>query len=88
MGRDQQARAQPAEHGDAAEARGGFAVHVARADLRHRAGRDGEFPYRPGQQVSDRGRDAQRQQVFTHGLPHWYRWPSQPHTICVSAPCP
>ena len=42
----------------------------------------------PGQQVGHRGRDAERQQVFTHGLPHRYRWPSQPHTLCVSAPWP
>ncbi|CAM5465564.1 hypothetical protein SGRIM128S_00891 [Streptomyces griseomycini] len=35
--------------------------------------------------VTARGRDAERQQVFTHGLPHRSRWPSQPHTLARHA---
>ena len=80
---DQQARAQAEEHGDTAEPRSGLPVHVACPDLRHRSGHDRELPYRPGQQVGHRGRDAERQQVFTHGLPHRSRWPSQPHTLAM-----
>ncbi|MGX1117946.1 hypothetical protein RKD37_003309 [Streptomyces ambofaciens] len=78
---DQQTRAQPEEHGDPAEPRSGFPVHVTCPDLRHRSRHDRELPYRPGQQIRHRGRDAERQQVFTHGLPHRSRWPfpaSQP----------
>ena len=71
---DQQARAQAAEHGDAAEPRCRFSVYVTCADLRHRAGRDGELPHRTGQQVGHGGGDAERQQVITHGLaPHGNR---------------
>ncbi len=82
---DQQSRAQPEEHGDTAEARSGFPVHVTCPDLRHRPGHDRELPHRPREQVRHRGRDAERQQVFTHRLPHRSRWPSQPHTLAMHA---
>src|SRR5690606_8971873 len=82
---DQQTGAQPEEHRDPAEARSGFPVHVPCPDLRHRPGHDRELAYRPGQQVRHRGRDTERQQVFTHGLPHRSRWPSQPHTLARRA---
>ncbi len=86
--RDQQARAQTAEHGDAAQSRCGLAVHVAGTDLRHGPGRDRELPHGPGQQVGHRDRDAKRQQIFTHGLPQMYRRPSQPHTLAAMSPPP
>jgi hypothetical protein len=66
VGRHQQARAQAAEHGDAAEARSRLLVHVPVADLRHGAGDDREFAHRSGEQIGDRGDDAQRQQELTH----------------------
>ena len=81
---DQQSRAQSEEHRDAAEPRCRLAVHVTGTDLRHGSGHDRELPHRPGQQIGHRGRDAERQQVFTHGLPHRSRWPSQPHTLAMS----
>lgn len=82
---DQQTGAQPEEHRDAAEAGRRLTVDVARTDLRHGSGHDRELPHRPCQQVRHRGRDTERQEVFTHGLPHRSRWPSQPHTLAMRA---
>lgn len=79
--RDEQTGAEPEEHGDPAEPRCRLPVHVAGADLRHGAGRDRELPHRAGQQVGNRGRHTERQQVITHRLPHRNRWPSEAHTL-------
>ena len=55
---------------------------------RHRARGDGELPHGPRQQIGHRSRDAERQQIFTHGLPRGFASCSGQHDRTRSADRP